>query len=217
MPFTQTTTLGRRFLALLFLCFCTLAAPRHGLSAETPPDLLIKTTTDEVIALLEKHPDIATNADVRERVAGMIREKVAPHFDFVAITKTAVGVHWRHATPQQQERLVEEFRELLLRTYVQVLLVYAGAGNQVTVLPLRLPPSATDTSVRIEIKQAGKAPMRMTLAMEKSAAGWKINDVSVEGVSLVTSYRSAFATKVRDSGIDGLIRSLEEKNKQSRK
>jgi len=145
-------------------------------------------------------------------VAKLIEDKVAPHFDFTAMTKLAVGRYWRDATEDERRMLTEEFRRLLVRTYAQVLLSFRD--STVVFKPLRMAPDATDVIVRLELKQGGVSPIAITLAMEKSAMGWKIYDVTVDLVSLVTTYRGSFASKIRESGIEGLIRELSEKNHQ---
>jgi len=202
-------------LLLLFILGAALSERSQVANQGDAPDVLIRTTTEEVVALIKQNGGSKADPDERQRLIGLIQEKVAPHFDFVAMTRSAVGVNWRSATPKEQERLTFEFRALLLRTYSQVLLSYQD--NEIVYKPLRLSPGDTDAVVKIEIKQSGREAIHISFAMEKTSAGWKVRDVVVLGVSLVTNYRSSFTTKIRESGIDGLIRELEEKNKQLRK
>jgi phospholipid transport system substrate-binding protein len=128
------------------------------------------------------------------------------------MTALAMGPNWRKATPEQQQALVSEFRTLLVRTYSTALTAYR---NQVIeVKPLRAKPGDTDVLVRSEVRQSGTEPVTLDYSMEKTANGWKVYDVTVGGVSLVTTYRESFAAEVRNAGVDGLIRSLAEKNRQ---
>jgi phospholipid transport system substrate-binding protein len=128
------------------------------------------------------------------------------------MTALAMGANWRKATPEQQRALVAEFRTLLVRTYSTALSAYR---NQVIeVKPLRAKPDDSEVVVRSEVKQSGTEPVTLDYSMQKTAHGWKVYDVAVGGVSLVTTYRDAFANEVRNAGVDGLIKSLAEKNRQ---
>ncbi|MDO8521327.1 MAG: ABC transporter substrate-binding protein [bacterium] len=211
----------RHALVLLFALVLSLPAialgqseRRLSIGQETSPDVIIATATEEIVAIIKAHRGIESSAAERERVAGIIQAKLAPLFDFTAMTRLAVGASWRHATPEEQRRLVEEFRALLLHTYSRVLLLYQD--HTIVFKPLRMTAGATDAMVRFELQQSGRDAISITLAMEKMPEGWKVYDVTVGGMSLVTTYRDSFKTKIRESGIDGLIRELEEKNRQLR-
>jgi len=210
--------------SLVFFCAVFLAsqplfaadAPSGGQvllpALDVAPDVLIRAVTEEVIAIIKDNQASLSSAEGQKMVAKLIEDKVAPHFDFTAMTKLAVGRYWRDATEDERRMLTEEFRRLLVRTYAQVLLSFRD--STVVFKPLRMAPDATDVIVRLELKQGGVSPIAITLAMEKSAMGWKIYDVTVDLVSLVTTYRGSFASKIRESGIEGLIRELSEKNHQ---
>jgi phospholipid transport system substrate-binding protein len=198
----------RRFQVLAW-ALGALALPA-ALAQALAPDALVKAVTQEVIAIIKD--DKAIQAGDRKKTIALVEEKVLPHFNFARMTALAMGPNWRKATPEQQQALVNEFRTLLVRTYSTALTAYR---NQVIdVKPLRAKPGDTDVLVRSEVRQSGTEPVTLDYSMEKTANGWKVYDVTVGGVSLVTTYRESFAAEVRNAGVDGLIRSLAEKNRQ---
>ena len=174
------------------------------------PDVLVKTTTQEVTTILKR--DKASLADTQKLYA-LIDAKVLPHFDFNKMTMLAIGRYWRQATPVQQQSLVKEFRTLLVRTYANAL----SAFNNQTIefKPFTMATGATDVTVQTQVKQPGAQPIPIDYNMEKTAAGWKVYDVAIDGVSLVLNYRGSFGSEIHKSGIDGLIRTLQTKNQQS--
>ncbi len=178
---------------------------------EVAPDVLVKTITQEVTTVLKQDKDI--QAGDPKKVAALIDTKVLPHFDFVRMTRLAMGRNWRSASPEQQKQLSDEFRTLLVRTYSTALSSYRD--QQVDFKPLRAKPDDTEVTVRSEVKPSGSAqPVAIDYEMEKMPGGWKVYDVKVGGVSLVTTYRETFASEVRERGVDGLIKSLASKNRQ---
>lgn len=177
--------------------------------AQTAPDKLVRSVADDVLAGLRQDPDL--KAGSQAKFAELLEQKVAPHFDFERIARLAVGRGWRQATPEQQKALVEQFRSLLIRSYSTAYTAYKDIA--INVKPLRMQPSDSDVQVRTEIKiPNGGQPISVDYSMYKAGSDWKIYDVTVEGVSLVTTYRSTFAEEIRQSGVDGLIKSLQEKN-----
>jgi phospholipid transport system substrate-binding protein len=197
-------------------CLSTLVCASAALFVQTAvaqglaPDALVRSVTDDVIAVVKQDKDIQSGS-TRKTIA-LVEEKVLPHFDFTRMTALAMGVNWRKATPEQQKALVDEFRTLLVRTYSTALSAYR---NQVIdVKPLRAQPNDTEVTVRSEVKQSGAEAVSIDYSMSKTPAGWKVYDVTVGGVSLVTTYRDTFASEVRNAGIDGLIKSLSQKNQQ---
>jgi phospholipid transport system substrate-binding protein len=188
----------------VFIGFMPLAA--HGQEA---PDALVKTVTLEVVDLIAKDKDI--KAGDRAKLISLIDAKVIPHFNFPAMTALALGQNWRKAAPQQRKRLVEEFKTLLVRTYASALAAYSD--EKFDFRPLRAKPSDTDVVVQVRVLQAGAQPVPIDYSMEKTPEGWKVYDVMVGGVSLVANYRTEFNNVVRDSGIDGLIKNLDLKNR----
>jgi phospholipid transport system substrate-binding protein len=178
--------------------------------AQTAPDKLVRSVADDVLAGLRQDPDL--RAGSQARFAELLEQKVAPHFDFERIARLAVGRGWRQATPEQQKALVEQFRSLLIRSYSTAYTAYKDIA--IDVKPVRMQPSDSDVQVRTEIKiPNGGQPISVDYSMYKAGSDWKIYDVAVEGVSLVTTYRSTFADEIRQSGVDGLIKSLQEKNR----
>ncbi|HLB16980.1 MAG TPA: ABC transporter substrate-binding protein [Burkholderiales bacterium] len=199
----------QRRLVIFVWVFAALAVPAAS-AQELTPDGLVKTVTQDVIAVIKQ--DKAIQAGDRKKTIALVEEKVLPHFNFTRMTALAMGPNWRKATPEQQQALVNEFRTLLVRTYSTALSAYR---NQVIeVKPLRAKPDDADVMVRSEVKQSGTEPVTLDYSMEKTPNGWKVYDVAVGGVSLVTTYRDAFANEVRNVGVDGLIKALAEKNRQ---
>ncbi|MDR2240503.1 MAG: ABC transporter substrate-binding protein [Zoogloeaceae bacterium] len=173
------------------------------------PDELVKTVADEVLDIIRKDNDI--KAGNTQRVVELIEQKVLPHFDFSRMAALAVGKDWRQATPEQQQTLTAEFRDLLVRTYSNALAAYKD--ETIDFRPFKMQPDETDVVVRTQINQPGaRQPIKLDYSLEKSGNVWKVYDVTVADVSLVTSYRSSFATEIRNGGIDGLIKALQSKN-----
>jgi len=186
-----------------------LAAP-FSLAQDVAPDVLLKAVTSEVIAIIRQDKDI--QAGDPAKVADLVETRILPLFDFTRMTRIAVARNWRLATSEQQEALTLEFKTLLVRTYSTAL---SGYRDQVIEYkPLRLAPDATEVTVKSDVQQAGAERLTIDYDMEKTPAGWKVYDIKIAGVSLVTTYRGTFAGKVRDGGIDGLIKSLSDRNRQ---
>jgi phospholipid transport system substrate-binding protein len=193
---------------LLFLsCFLFL----RNLAAQDAgaPDVLVKKVTLEVVELIAKDKEIRDGN--RAKLIEVIDAKVLPHFNFGSMTALAMGQNWKSATPEQRKLLVEAFRTLLVRTYASALAAYSE--QKFDFRPLRAKPTDTDVTVQVRVIQPGTQPVSIDYSMEKTAAGWKVYDVVVGGVSLVANYRTEFATIVRASGIDGLIKDVQAKNR----
>jgi phospholipid transport system substrate-binding protein len=201
--------MAKRLLIALMAAFCAAAVPT-GAQGMTPPDALAKSVTDEVLAVLRADKDI--QAGNQKKVVDLVEKKVLPHFNFVRMTQLAVGRHWREANPEQRKSLVEEFRTLLVQTYAATLAAYRD--QSIEYRPLRIQPEDTDVVVRSLINQPGGKPVTVDYKMQKSDSGWKVYDVVVGDLSLVQSYRGSFNTEVQKGGIDGLVKTLTEKNKQ---
>jgi phospholipid transport system substrate-binding protein len=179
---------------------------------QVSPDKLVKDVANEVLKSLREDPELRTPNPIK--MAELIEKKVAPHFDFERMTRLAVGRNWREATDDQKRLLIEQFRQLLVRSYSTAYSAYRNIA--VEVKPVRMSPGEDDVQVKSEIKLPGGAPpVNVDYAMYKNDSDWKVYDVVVDGVSLVTTYRSTFADEIRQSGIDGLIKSLRDKNTQS--
>jgi phospholipid transport system substrate-binding protein len=199
----------RSLVSALALGLAAALAAGPATAQPAAPDAMVKTVTLEVVDLIAKDKEI--RAGNRAKLVGLIEEKVLPHFNFTAMTALAVGQNWRKASAQQKTRLAEEFRTLLVRTYASALAAYSE--QKFDFRPLRAKPTDTDVTVQVRVLQPGAQPVPIDYSMEKTAAGWKVYDVMVGGVSLVANYRTEFANVVRSSGIDGLIKDLAAKNR----
>jgi len=195
-------------IGLMAAC-CATAVPA-GAQAMTPPDVLARSVTDEVLAVLRADKDI--QAGSQKKVVDLVEKKILPHFNFVRMTQLAVGRHWREASPEQKKLLVGEFRSLLVQTYAATFAAYRDQAIEYR--PLRMQPDDTDVVVKSLINQSGGKPVTVDYKMQKSDAGWKVYDVVVGDLSLVQSYRGSFNSEVQKGGIDGLVKALTEKNKQ---
>jgi len=179
---------------------------------EPAPDVLVKSITGEVVAVLKQDKDI--QAGNPKKIEELIEAKVLPHFNFTRMTRIAMARNWRLATPEQQKELTAEFKTLLVRTYSTALSNYRD--QLIDYKPLRAKPEDVEVTVRSEVKQSGSSqPVAIDYEMEKTPNGWKVYDVKVGGVSLVTTYRDTFTSEVKERGVDGLIKSLAAKNRQS--
>jgi len=187
-----------------------IAAPA-ALAQDLAPDALLRTVAVDVIGKINQDPELQAAGSAR--MAALVETRVVPLFDFVQMTQLAMGRNWRLATPEQQKALTEEFRMLLVRTYSSALADYRGEA--IDFKQLRAAPPDTDVTVRSEVKQPGKERVTMDYRMEKTPEGWKIYDVKVAGVCLVTTYRDVFAERVREGGVDGLIKYLAAENRGS--
>jgi phospholipid transport system substrate-binding protein len=181
-----------------------------GFAQESAPDALVKSITQDVISIIKQDKDIQSGDPTK--ISSLVERKIVPYFDFAHMTQLAVAANWRGATPEQQKQLVQEFKRLLVRTYSNSLSHYRD--QVIDFKPLRTRGQDTRVTVRCEIKQRGAQPVALDYDMERTSVGWKVYDVKVDSVSLVTTYREDFAGQVRAGGVDGLIKSLSAKNRQ---
>ncbi|MBI5428920.1 MAG: ABC transporter substrate-binding protein [Nitrosomonadales bacterium] len=172
------------------------------------PDALIKTTVKDVVAVIKADKDIQAG-DLQKTLA-LVDAKVLPHFDFERMTQLAVGKYWRTATPEQRQALTREFRNMLVRTYTKVFSVYRD--QIIEVKPLKMADDATEVTVQTTISKPGTPAIPVNYEMRKNADSWKVFDIYIEGVSMVMNYRGTFASQIQESGIDGLIKTLSDKN-----
>jgi phospholipid transport system substrate-binding protein len=204
--------LGRMAAGMLVLA-ALAGLPPMAVAADEAPEVMIKRLSDEVMASIKS--DKAIQAGDTSRIMALVDSKIMPNVNFQRMTAAAVGPAWRQATPEQRQRLQEEFKLLLIRTY-------AGALSQVddqtiSVKPQRSAPTDTDVVVRSEIRGRGE-PIQLEYRMEKTpgqGAGWRIYNLNVLGVWLVETYRSQFAPEINAKGVDGLIATLAERNKSN--
>ncbi len=201
----NSETIGRWLIALTMAFSFALTA----LAEDVPPDVLVRKTTEEVLTVVRNDKEI--RAGNVSKINQLIEEKVAPHFDFERMTRLAVGRSWREATPAQRDALVKEFRTLLVRSYSAAFTAYTGIA--VEYRPYKMTPGDTETTVQTLIKLPGGAPpMGVDYDMGSTPEGWKVYDVRVAGASLIINYRNLFAQEIQNGGIDGLIKSLVDKN-----
>lgn len=175
----------------------------------TSPDTLVENTAQEVLAIVRQDKDL--RAGNTTKILDLVEAKILPHFDFTRMTRLAMGKNWPKATPEQQQVLVKEFRTLLVRTYSNALSSYSD--HTITVEPSKGNAGETDTTVKTKVINHGQQPIPIDYSMEKTGDDWKVYDVTVAGVSLVTNYRSTFNNQVRDGGVEKLIQTLVEKNR----
>lgn len=198
-------TLGH--LVAIFMSATLLVAP-YARAADEAPDALIKRVSAEVLDNIKS--DKSVQAGDMTKVISLVDSQIMPNVNFVRMTASAVGRNWRQATPEQQRRLQDEFKILLVRTYSGALVQVKE--QTVNVKPLRAAAADTEVVVRTEVLGRGE-PIQLDYRMEKVATGWKIYDLNVLGVWLVETYRTQFAQEINAKGIDGLIASLSERNK----
>lgn len=179
--------------------------------AETAPDELVKSTANEVLTIIKQDKDI--QAGNIAKITQVAEEKILPNFNFDRTSRMVLGKHWRTASPQQKEEFKKQFRDLLIRTYASALSKYQN--QTIEFKPMRMQPGDKEVTVRSEILQPGGQPIAVDYSLEKTADSWKVYDIVIEGVSLVTNYRGQFADEVKRSGLDGLIQKLNEKNKSA--
>ena len=202
----------KKLIALLFSGFVATAAV-----AQEAPEVLVQRVTEEVLEIVRHDKDIQNGST--NKVIDLVDKKVLPHFNFQHMTALALGKEWRKANPQQQQqftaeqrkRLQEEFKTLLVRTYSNALTSYKN--QKIVYKPFKMAPADTDVLVRTEVQQPGSKPVQLDYSLEKMEGGWKVYDVVVAGISLVTNYRDQFGQEVRNGGIEGLIASIANKNK----
>lgn len=195
----------------LLTMFATLSFAGTGFAApQEAPDQLVKRISLEIIDLAKADKEI--QAGNQKRVYDLVDSKILPYIDFQRMTSLAAGKSWRDATPEQQKQLINEFRTLLVFTYSGA--IAQIKDQRVEFKPLRAAPEDTEVEVRSQIIQARGEPIQLNYRLEKLPAGWKIYDINVLGAWLVETYKGSFSAEISKSGIDGLIKTLTEKNKK---
>jgi phospholipid transport system substrate-binding protein len=191
-----------------FMVSFFVAASAAAQTSQLGPEELVKKVTSDVLSTIRTDKQLQ-EGDKRKALQ-LAEQKVLPHIDFREAVSLAVGRSWHQATPEQQEKLANAFRTMLVRIYSNAIDRYRG--QTMKVLPVRMPANATEVTVRNQYLSPGKPPTPVEYAMRKTSEGWKIYDISVEGVSLVLTYRAEFENITRTSGIEGLIKRMEQKN-----
>ena len=188
---------------LLAALFPALAA------AQESPDALVKRTTDEILAIIKTDKELASGNQAK--VVALAEEKVLPHFDFERMTRLAVGRNWAQAGDAQKQALIKEFRTLLVRTYSSSISQYRN--QTIDVKPAKIAAADKEATVRTAVIQQGGPPIPIDYSMEKVDSGWKVYDVVIDGASLVTTYRGSFNDQIQKGGIDGLVKTLQDRNR----
>ena len=200
----------RSFLAAAFVSVLQFLTPGiSGAADELSPEAQVRQVTADVLESIKS--DKALQGGDRQKALALAEQKILPHVDFREATRLAVGRAWSTASAEQQNRLVDEFRALLVRTYANAVDVYRGQTMKVQ--PVRMTPGDTEVTVRNLYQNSANQTIPVDYSMRKTPEGWKIYDVTVEGMSLVITYRGEFDQVVRQSGIDGLLARLGEKNR----
>jgi len=195
---------------LFLLTFYFLAGPAIAAGAMVAPDVLARSVTDDVLAAIRT--DKAIQAGDQKKARELIESKISPHFNFAGMAQLAVGKNWSAANAEQRKALVAEFRALLVQTYTASLLLYKD--QKIEYRPLKLAADDNDVLVRSLVRQSGGGePVQVDYGMEKTDTGWKVYNVKIGGISLVESYRSTFNTEIQKNGVDGLIKTLRDKNR----
>lgn len=194
--------------ALLLIALMTMATGASAFAAPDEATALVQRTSERMLSTLQaRRAEVDRNPSL---IYGMIDSILAPHFDFERITQGALGQHWRQATPDQRLKLIDGFKQVLVRTYARSLLSYSG--QEIRYLPLKPGSKSNMVTVSTEVRDRGAAPIPVDYRMHNSGGGWKVYDVVINNASLVGNYRSSFDTEIRQKGIDGLISKLGEMN-----
>ena len=188
--------------------FVSLFVGAGNANAELAPDVLVKQTADDVLTIIKNDREI--QAGNQQKLYAVIEEKILPNFDFDRVCRMVLGKNWKSATPEQQALFQKEFRSLLLRTYSSALSKYKD--QVIEYKPMRYEVDEKNVSVKTQILQSGGQPIAVDYSLVKGTAGWKVYDIVIESVSLVTNYRSQFSNEIRQNGLDSLNKKLADKN-----
>jgi phospholipid transport system substrate-binding protein len=195
---------------LLVLCATSFLAFAGHASAQEAPDKLVQRVTEEVMTIVQSDQSIQSGD--RSRIRQVINDKILPNLDFERTTSLAMGRYWRDATPEQKQQVEKEFRALLIYTYSGAMTLIRD--QKITYEPFRTDPAATDVEVFAHANTSQGQQVRFGYRLIKNPDGWKVYDVNVLGAWLIQTYRDSFAYEIRRSGIDGLIKTLSDKNKR---
>ena len=196
------------FAAVAFAATAAVSFAGTNAYAQEAADEVIRKNVNDVLAALKSDKDL--QAGDTKKMEKLAEEKILPHFNFPHMTQLAVGRNWKDASDPQKTSLTEQFRTLLLRTYSSTLSQYRN--QTIDVKPLKAAAADSEVVVKTAVIQSGGQPIPIDYSMEKTPSGWKVYDVLIDGVSLVTNYRSSFNTEIKTNGVDGLIKSLTDRN-----
>jgi phospholipid transport system substrate-binding protein len=192
---------------LIVILWCVLFQ-QSVIATESAPEELIRNASDQVLSLIKSNPG-QFHQDPAKLYA-LVDEVVLPHFDFTTMTDLALGRYKSKVSAEQKQLITKEFRTILVRTYAKALLEYNN--QKIIYLPTEGSLEGGDVTVRTEIEQAGGFPIPLNYRLKQRKQAWKVYDISVDDISLVTNYRSSFSREIRKNGIDGLIKTLHERN-----
>ena len=192
------------------LCLAGLALFANVAMAniDMAPDELVKQTADDVLTIVKNDKDI--QAGNQQKLFAVVEEKILPNFDFDRVCRMVLGKNWKSASPEQQALFQKEFRSLLLRTYATALGKYRD--QVIEYRPMQTDASEKNVTVKTQIIQKGGQPIAVDYSLVKGPTGWKVYDITIESVSLVTNYRSQFSSEIRQNGLDSLNKKLADKN-----
>lgn len=188
------------------LAMCLVAAT--GFAADEAPDALVKRVSQDVLNTVKSDKDIQSGN--HQKVVELVESKIFPYVDFQKTTSMTAGRYWKQATPEQQQKLANEFRKLLINTYAGA--ITKAKNHKIQFKPFRGSPSDSEVEVRSQVLQPGGEPIELDYRLEKTPEGWKIYDLNILGAWLIETYKQTFSSEISKSGIDGLIKTLEEKN-----
>lgn len=188
-----------------------LITPMLAVAEPLAPDALVKNTANDVLDIIKKDKDIQSGN--MTKITALAEEKILPHFDFDAMSKSVLGKNWREASKEQQEHFIAEFRTLLVRTYASALSKYRN--QTIDYKPFRAQPSDTRVTVKTQILQPGGPALPVDYVLKQTGDVWKVIDISIEGVSLVTNYRGQFTNELKLTDMNGLIQRIADKNKSN--
>ncbi len=211
------TMLLKRLITLVLVSLLTLGMSLPARADTTSPDQILASAADRMIDALNKDR-VSLKGDPK-RVRELVENELLPYVDVIGASSWVLGKYWRGASKEQKLGFIREFRTLLLRFYSNALAEYLDTSGDklidrktIVFHPLRANPGDTDVVVRSEVKQDNGKTMPVLYSMHQTASGWKVYDVTVEGVSVITTYRTSFADEIRQNGIDSLIQSLNTRN-----
>lgn len=190
----------------LFLILCLMTGIAQA--AAKSPEAVVKETADGVISRIESQRSLLEANP--EQVYDLVNEFVIPHFDFISMSKWVLGKNWKSASEEQRSEFIEQFKTLLVRTYARALLEYSG--QEIKYYPVEQNPKSNLALVKTELTSSGAKPFPVAYRMHQKDEEWKVVDVAVDGVSLVSTYRGSFATQIKKNGLDSLIKKLADKN-----
>ncbi|HEB85844.1 MAG TPA: ABC transporter substrate-binding protein [Gammaproteobacteria bacterium] len=202
----------QRFYILVLPLLLLLGSVSPAQAAQAP-DVLIKNTTEEMLTALDKHSKELKKDPTL--IYGLVSDIVLPHFDFIRMSRSVLAQNWRKASFKQKLGFVRAFRTLMVRTYAVALLEYTN--QKIHVLPAKLRAGEKNATVRMEVLQQGKPPAIINYRLHLKKKGWKVYDVATDGISLITNYRTSFASEIKQKGLDALIARLQKHNEKADK